>query len=163
MVPDFLSQNLLNVDMISWTFKTIFHSGRTIFEFILSIVLIPVLFFYFLCGWQEMLIKILVLAPKKKQRVVIRLAKECDLILSAFFRGQLLVMLSLCIYYSVALSILRLKAAIILGIIIGIISILPYIGAIIGILLVGIIALVQFGTLKSLLWVGLIFLVGHAA
>lgn len=163
-IPILVSQNLFkNFDMISWTFTTIFQSGRTVLEFVINIVLIPILVFYFLRDWEEITNKTFSLLPKKIHPTILKLCNECDLVLSAFFRGQLLVMLSLCIYYSITLSLLNLQAAIVIGLIIGVVSIFPYIGAIVGILIAGTIALVQFGTINSLLWIALIFFIGHAA
>jgi predicted PurR-regulated permease PerM len=164
IIPTLISQNLLkNIDMMPLFFQTIFTSGYTLLETIISIILVPILVFYFLRDGYKMLEKIFFFIPSKFQPYAYQLNKECNLVLGAFFRGQLLVMLFLCIYYSLALSLIGLQASIVLGLIIGILSIFPYIGAIVGVILVGIIALVQFGSIKWLLWVGLIFLIGHAA
>lgn len=142
-------------------FQTMLRSGKALFETVLNIVLIPVVTFYLLRDWNVMIKHIHDLIPRRNKATVIRLAKECDDVLSAFIRGQLLVMLALCIFYAIALSVLGLKAGIIIGIIVGIVNIVPYLGSIVGVTLAVISALVQFGTLSSFLWVVMIFIVGH--
>lgn len=142
-------------------FTTMIKSGKALFETLLNLVLIPVVTFYLLRDWNIVVGNVHDLVPLRLRPSVDKLAKECDEVLSAFVRGQLLVMLSLCIFYSIALSILGLHAGIIIGIIIGITNVVPYLGTIVGVALAVLSALIQFGSLAPVLWVLLIFIIGH--
>ena len=141
--------------------KSMLQSGITIFEVLLNMVLIPVVTFYFLRDWDYIIQNIQTLIPKRAEPSVKKIAKECDTVLSAFLRGQLLVMLSLGIFYAIALSFIGLQYGMTIGLVIGLISIVPYLGMIVGVCVATITALTQFGTFTSVLWVLLIFLIGH--
>jgi len=92
---------------------------------------------------------------------VTRLARESDDTLSAFVRGQLSVMIALGALYAIGLSLCGLDTGPLIGIIAGLISFVPYLGAIIGVLAGVIAALVQYGDwLHPLLVLG-VFALGH--
>ena len=146
----------------SWAWQTMLHSGKALFEGVMNMVLIPVVTFYLLRDWDLIINNIKGSLPRKIKPTVIKLTKECDSVLGAFFRGQLLVMLALTIMYAVGLSIVGLQLSVVIAIIIGITSIVPYLGLIIGIVIAVVAALVQFGTLSSVLWVLLVFAIGHS-
>ncbi|MFT5520940.1 MAG: hypothetical protein ACI9IA_001540 [Enterobacterales bacterium] len=93
--------------------------------------------------------------------MVTQLASEMDDVLGAFLRGQLLVMLALGIIYSVGLWMIGLNVALIIGMIAGLASIVPYLGFIVGIAAAIIAAVVQFGDFSVLLYVVIVFGVGQ--
>jgi predicted PurR-regulated permease PerM len=146
----------------TWVGKTILHSGKALFEAIVNMILIPIVTFYLLRDWTPIMINIRDSFPRKMKPTLIKLARECDSVLSGFFRGQLFVMLALTVYYAIALSIVGLQLSVIIALIIGVTSILPYLGLMVGLVIAIIAALVQFGTLSSVLWVLLVFVIGHS-
>ena len=93
---------------------------------------------------------------------VVKLVKQCDEVLSAFFRGQLLVMLALALIYGIGLTLAGLKVGMMLGIIGGLLSIVPYLGSTFVIVSSSIMALIQFGTLNGLIGVAIAFLIGQS-
>jgi predicted PurR-regulated permease PerM len=137
--------------------KTVLHSGVKIAEYAINLILIPVVMFYLLCDWNKVINGIHNLIPRKIEPRVVKLARESDEVLSAFFRGQLIVILVLSILYSVGLSLIGLQIGIIIGVMAGIVSIVPYLGFILGIIIASIAAAVQFGTFSSVLFVWLVF------
>jgi predicted PurR-regulated permease PerM len=143
--------------------KTILQSGKTVVVWITNLLLIPVVTFYLLRDWNTLLMKIRGLLPRKIEPTVVKLVKECDMVLSSFFRGQLLVMTSLAIIYSAGLTMIGLQIGVIIGLIAGLMSIVPYLGFIIGIVSASIAAYIQFGDITSVLWVLLVFMAGQAA
>lgn len=147
--------------MVSWVLQTMLQSGKALFEGLINLLLIPVVTFYLLRDWNLVIANIKKLIPRKYQPSIFKLAKECDSVLSAFFRGQFLVMLALGIIYSAGLSIIGLQVGIIIGLIAGLVSIVPYLGLIVGVTAASIAALVQFGTFSSVLWVWLVFAIGQ--
>ncbi len=120
------------------------RSGMAALQVLANIVLIPVLTFYLLCDWDILVSRFRALLPRKHAARVIGLSLECDSMLSAFMRGQILVMLALAIMYSVGLSLIGLELGLLLGVIAGIVSFVPYLGLIVGICLAGVAAFFQF-------------------
>jgi predicted PurR-regulated permease PerM len=141
--------------------NTILHSGFILVEWLINLILIPVVTFYLLLDWNQVIKKTRHLLPRRIEPVVVKLTKECNSVLSAFFRGQLIVILVLSLIYSAGLTLIGLRIGLILGLISGIISIVPYLGLVIGITSASIAAFVQFGNFTSVAFVGLVFVLGH--
>lgn len=82
--------------------------------------------------------------------------------LGAFLRGQLLVMISLGTIYSVGLWLIGLEFAILVGMLAGLVSFVPYLGFIVGILVAGVAVIFQTHELMQLIPVVAVFAVGQA-
>lgn len=124
----------------SWgskVFLSLSKSGGALAAAVLSLFLIPILTFYLLRDWDSILAKLAALVPYSQRDTVFKLARETDEVLGAFLRGQILVMISLGIIYSVGLSLVGLKFAIAIGVIAGLVSFVPYLGFVFGITLAG--------------------------
>lgn len=145
-----------------WVVGTFLHSSLTAIELMVNVILIPVVTFYFLRDWDKVLSGIKSLLPKAYAPTLIQLANDCDAVLSEFIRGQLLVMLCLGIIYGVGLSIAGLKLGLMLGLIGGLLSIVPYLGSLFIIVAGTITALVQIGTQESVMYVFIVFIIGQA-
>lgn len=136
-------------------------SGMALAHAAANLILIPVVTFYLLRDWDILMARIRDLLPRAAEQKVVSLAGECDEILGAFIRGQLLVMLALGIIYSLGLSIIGLDLALILGLIAGLASIVPYMGFIVGIVAAAVAAWFQFNEWLPLLSVAGVFAVGQ--
>jgi len=137
------------------------HSGMTLLAWFANLALIPVVSFYMLRDWDIMVERIHDLIPRRYEAVVARLAKASDEVLGAFLRGQLTVMLALGTIYSVGLWMAGLELALLIGMLAGLVSFVPYLGFIVGILAAGVAALMQFQELLPLLYVIIVFMVGQ--
>jgi predicted PurR-regulated permease PerM len=138
------------------------RSGIEMASFIGMTALVPVVTFYLLLDWDQIMGNILDLIPRRFQPLVTQLARECDEVLAAFFRGQLLVMLILGVVYAVGLEIVGLNLGLMIGMIAGLGSIVPYFGFAIGIVSATIVALFQFGGNAHMLFeVWLVFGIGQ--
>lgn len=126
-----------------------------------NLVLIPVLTFYLLRDWDVLVARIHELIPRRCEPRAVRLARECDAVLGAFMHGQLLVMVALGMVYSIGLWIVGLDMALLIGMIAGLASFIPYLGFILGMVLAGIAALMQFQEALPLLYVLIVFGVGQ--
>ena len=142
-------------------FKTLAHSSVALFAVLLNLVLIPVVTFYLLRDWLVLIKKTKELIPRKYIGTATEILSECNEVLGAFFRGQLLVMLALGVFYSGALSIAGLDLALLLGVLIAVLSIVPYLGTIIGLALAVIAVLFQFADITHIVYILIIFAVGH--
>ncbi len=126
------------------------------------LALIPVVTFYLLLDWDDLLERIRNLIPRNLEPRISLMARECDEVLAAFLRGQLMVMVALGVVYAVGLQIVGLKLALMIGLLAGLGSIIPYFGFAIGIVSATAAALVQFGTFESVLMVWMVFAIGQA-
>ncbi len=146
----------------SWLWSSVLRSSFTVIAWITNLFLIPVVTFYFLRDWHELIAGVRNLIPRSVEPTIVKLAKESDSVLSQFFRGQLLVMLCLGIIYSVGLSLMGLQIGLMIGLLAGLMSIVPYLGFIVGVVAASIAAFVQFGTLTAVILVWVVFIVGQA-
>jgi len=138
-------------------------SGFAFLAWVANIVLLPILTFYFLRDWDVMVDRVAAMIPRDHIATVSRLARESDEVLGAFLRGQFIVMLALGAIYAIGLSIVGLKLGLLIGIVAGLISFVPYLGAATGIVLAVLAALVQAQgfDVKLLVLVGVVFTVGQ--
>ncbi len=138
------------------------QSGLNLLGTLGLLSLIPVVAFYLLLDWETLMQRIRALIPRDMEPTVSRLASECDDVLAAFFRGQLMVMVALGVIYAVGLQLVGLKLAIIIGLMAGLASIIPYLGFAVGIVSATVAALFQFGLgFEVILQVWAVFLVGQ--
>jgi predicted PurR-regulated permease PerM len=137
-------------------------SGMAMLAWIANMVLIPVLTFYMLIDWDHFMAGIRDLLPRSIEPTVTRLASESDEMLSAFLRGQFVVMISLGIIYSIGLSIAGLKTAVLVGMLAGLVSFVPYLGVIVGLITASVAMLFQTQDIVQLIPVAIVFAVGQA-
>ncbi len=124
-------------------------------------VLIPVVAFYLLRDWDKITPKAMSLLPEDWQNPGYALARECDEVIGAFLRGQLLVMMALTVIYSAGLMILGLEVAVAIGVFAGLFAIVPYLGTVMGVGAAAIAAWIQFGEFSALLGVAAVFSVAQ--
>lgn len=136
-------------------------SGLAVLGFLASVALVPVVTFYFLRDWRPMLEQIRQLVPRPLEPTVSRLAAESNEVLGGFIRGQLSVMLSLGTIYAVGLWAVGLDLGLLIGFVAGLVSFIPYLGAIVGVSAAIIATLVQHGDMLHLALVIGVFMVGQ--
>jgi len=126
-----------------------------------SMAMVPVVAFYLLRDFDLLTAKVNALLPRNIQPKVSAWASESDEVLAAFVRGQLLVMFCLGIIYAMGLSFVSLNYALLIGILAGLASIVPYLGFAVGLAAAMTIALFQFDGYWPLLMVFAVFGVGQ--
>ena len=136
-------------------------SGFAMLGWLMNIALIPVVAFYLLRDWDLLVERIHNMIPRQFVTTTVNLTKECDEVLSAFLRGQLLIMLLLGCIYALGLALIGLDLALIIGLLAGLASLVPYLGFIVGILAASIAAILQFQEFMPLVYVALVFGVGQ--
>ena len=142
--------------------REVSQSGLALMAALANLVLIPVVAFYLMRDWDDVMARLRALLPRDKEPYFVRMVTECDDVLSAFLRGQLLIMLLLGIVYAVGLMIVGLDLALLIGLLAGLASIVPYLGFVVGFGAAAIAALFQFGDVFALVWVLGVFGVGQA-
>ena len=124
-------------------------------------VLVPVALFYLLLDWDRIVAGALKLVPLRMRASYDSFVGEADTVLGQYLRGQLLVMLLLATFYSIALTLFGLDLAVPIGIFTGLASCVPYLGFGFGLVLASLAALLQFGLLKAVLVVGVTYGLGQ--
>jgi predicted PurR-regulated permease PerM len=147
--------------MVASAVARVSRSGMSIVIWMTNLVLIPVVAFYLLRDWDTMVAHIARLLPRSVEPTAVRLARESDQVLGAFVRGQLLVMLTLGVFYGIALSIAGLSVGPLIGMVAGLLSFVPYLGFMIGFGASLIAVLVQYGDWTHVLIVCGVFVVGQ--
>lgn len=137
------------------------QSGASLLGMVANLLLIPVITFYLLRDWDDLVAAIHALLPRRYEPTIARLARESDAMLGAFMRGQLMVMLGLGLIYTIGLWLVGLDFALLIGMLAGMVSFVPYLGLILGLILAGIATVLQFQGSGPLPWVALVFITGQ--
>ena len=137
------------------------RSGVGVVLWMTNLVLIPVVAFYLLRDWHRLVGTIDRMLPRSIEPTIAHLAHESDKVLGAFVRGQLLVMLALGIFYGAGLSLVGLSVGLLIGIVAGLLSFVPYLGFIVGFGAAIIAVLVQYGDWSHVLMICGVFAVGQ--
>lgn len=138
------------------------RSSMALMGFAANLFLVPVVAFYLLRDWDKMMANLGMLLPRNVEPVAVSLLKECDEVLGAFFKGQLMVMVALGVVYSLGLGLIGLEFAILIGMLAGLASIIPYMGFALGFAAALIVALFQFDGLSGMAMVVAVFVFGQA-
>jgi predicted PurR-regulated permease PerM len=137
------------------------RSGFALLGVVANVVLLPVLTFFFLRDWDVFVERIAALVPRDHEAIVSRLANESSAVLGAFLRGQFLVMLILGVLYGLGLWAVGLDLGVLIGVLAGLLTFVPYLGPATVIVFGGIASLVQYGDWPHLLGVLAVFGVGQ--
>ncbi|EDZ46762.1 AI-2E family transporter [Leisingera daeponensis] len=142
--------------------QSVAGSAVSLLNVVVLLVIVPVVAVYMLLDWDRMIARIDELLPRDHQPVIRRLAGDIDAALASFIRGMGTVCLILGTYYAVALMLVGLNFGLAVGFIAGLVTFIPYLGALIGGALAIGLALFQFwGDWVSIGLVALIFVVGQ--
>lgn len=141
--------------------KTFAQSGWAVVNAIANLLLVPVVTFYLLRDWPDVLGSARRLLPRAWEPTVVSLAEDCHRVLRAFLRGQLTVMFFLGLIYTLGLQWVGLELAGLVGLTAGVLSLVPYLGFIVGLGLALSLVALQFSGIEPLLGVLLVFMVGQ--
>ncbi|PPC74161.1 AI-2E family transporter [Pokkaliibacter plantistimulans] len=148
-------------DVVAMLISQATKSSLSLVTWIANLALVPVVTFYLLRDWDVMVARIRDYLPRNLEPKVSLWASECDDVLGAFVRGQLTVMAALGAIYAVGLALVGLKLALLIGVLAGLASIVPYLGVIVGLGMALIAAIMQFDTWLPLVWVCVVFGIGQ--
>ena len=156
-------QTNYSADSIQAMIAKLAQSGLNFIQIGGTVVLIPIIAFYFLLDWDRMLDSFRRFIPRRYEEQTLVIVKECHSVLGAFVKGQFLVMVLLGVVYAMGLQLIGLEVGLIIGMVAGLCSIIPYLGFAVGIIAAVIASLFQFGIdWMQLLLVGVVFMIGQA-
>ena len=148
--PASLLQNTGNLyqGLLTWigsAAASVWNRGLALFNVLSLLLITPVVAFYLLRDWDKFVAVIDSLLPREHAEVIRDLARRIDAMMAAFVRGQSLVALADGIVYGVGLSVVGLEFGLIIGLTAGMLSFVPFLGAILGSFTAVAAALVQWG------------------
>ena len=162
-----LRQSLISVgetirDRGGQLLESVLTSAASLINVAVLLVIVPVVAFYLLYDWDRMVAQVDRLLPRDHAPTIRELAQRIDHTLASFIRGMGTVCLVLGTYYAVALMLVGLQFGLVVGAFAGLITFIPYVGALLGgILAIGL-ALFQFwGDWVSIGLVAAIFVAGQ--
>lgn len=142
--------------------RSLWSGGQALVSIFSLVIVTPVVAFYLLYDWDHMIAAVDGWVPVHHRDTVRALAREIDVALSGFVRGQAAVCLTLGAYYTLGLTLAGLNFGLLIGMASGLLTFIPYVGSMTG-LVVGVsVAIAQFwpNATPILIVVG-VFLVGQ--
>jgi predicted PurR-regulated permease PerM len=122
---------------------------------------VPIVLFYLLLDWYRIFARLSEFVPRRWIGLVVDMAREADVLLAQYLRGQLLVMVLLATYYSSALAIAGFEVALPVGMITGLLVFIPYIGFGLGLTLALVSAILFFDSWYGLIAVAVVYGLGQ--
>jgi predicted PurR-regulated permease PerM len=138
-------------------------SSFAILNIVSLVVVTPIVTFFLLRDWERMVAQIDSYLPRQSLETVRGQARLVSDTLVAFIHGQALICLILAVYYGTALTLAGLTAGFALGLLIGVLGIIPMLGVATGFVLAVGLAASQYGTWTEVSVVAAIFVVGQLA
>lgn len=141
---------------------SLWSGGRALISIVSLIVVTPVVAFYLICDWPRIVSTVEQWIPLAHRASIHALFAEIDAAISGFVRGQSGVCLILGSYYALCLSLVGLNFALLIGLISGLISFIPFVGSMTGLMLgMGVAAAQFWPSWTPIVAVLAIFLVGQ--
>lgn len=144
---------------VVWT--QVSQSGALFAATVANLLLVPIVTFYLLRDWDDMVAWVGRMIPPRHLPLVSTLARETDEVMGSFVRGQFTVMIALAVLYSVGLALAGLKLALVIGFWAGMLSFVPYLGFAVGFVAAMLAMLVQEQAMLPLVWIVLVFGIGQ--
>ena len=135
--------------------------GLIIVSVLVNLALIPVVMFYLLRDWNMISERLYTLLPRDWLAKVTTICGDIDRVLAEFLRGQLMVMLVLAAYYTLALGFAGLERALAIGVLTGLLVFIPYVGFGLGLVLGIVASLLQWHGWPGFLAVLAVYAIGQ--
>jgi predicted PurR-regulated permease PerM len=124
--------------------RSLWSGGRALVSFVEVLIVMPVVTFYLICDWHEMVSILDSWVPPHHRAAVHEIAGEIDTAISGFLRGQAGVCFIIGCYYAIALVLIGLDFGLLIGLGAGVLTFMPYVGSLAGLLIATGVAIGQF-------------------
>lgn len=141
--------------------NSIWQSGWALFNFFGLLVVSPMIAWYMLRDWEQIIVKCEGWLPREHAEAIRCQVGLIDKVLANYCRGQASVCFILAFVYSVVLELIGLEYGLMIGLLAGLISFIPYVGALVGLFLAGVLAYLQTGDIEFVGTVALVFVLGQ--
>lgn len=132
------------VEWIGSVAQGVWSGGMALINLLSLIFITPIVAFYLLRDWDLLVARVDGWLPLHRADDIRQIFREVDKVLAGFARGQAIVCLTLAVYYALALSLIGVEFGLVIGIVSGLISFVPFVGAAFGFVASVGVALVQF-------------------
>ncbi len=132
-----------------------------LFEFLGFITIMPIVAFYILRDYDRLIALIDSWLPRDHAATIRDLISQMNKATAGFIRGQIMVASILAVVYAAALSIAGLHFGVLIGLVAGLLSVIPYVGLALGFIISVLMAFAQFGGFTMPLIVAAIFIGGQ--
>jgi predicted PurR-regulated permease PerM len=151
-------------DLLAWSttaLARLISGGAALANLLSLLVITPVVAFYLLRDWDHLVERIDSWLPRHQAETIREQLREVDRMLAGFVRGQSSVCLLLGVFYALGLTLAGLEFGLLIGLVAGLLTFVPYVGSAVGLLASVGMALVQFDDWIRIAIVAGIFLVGQ--
>jgi predicted PurR-regulated permease PerM len=135
---------------------SLWSGGRALVSLFSLLIITPVVAFYLLCDWDRLVVTVDSWIPVPHRETVRGLAREMDAAIAGFVRGQAMICIILGVFYAIGLTLAGLHFGFLIGFATGVMSFIPFVGALTGFLVAGGVAIAQFWPN----WVSILSVVG---
>lgn len=139
----------------------IIAGGQALLNAVSVSIIAPIVAWFMMKDWNVMTGAVTDLLPREKKQVILDIWREIDKKLAAFIRGQLTVMVVLGLGYAVALSLAGLQYGFLIGLMSGVLSIIPIAGTSVGFIVSIVVAFAQSGDWSYVAVIAAIFITGQ--
>ncbi len=130
--------------IVSWLATSLWDRSLAIFNFITLLLVTPVVMFYLLVDWHPMIKKLDGWLPRDQADTIRKLASDVNDAVAAFIRGQGTVCIILGTFYTLALTFLGLNYGLLVGVMTGVLTFIPFVGWATGLITATTLAVVQY-------------------
>jgi predicted PurR-regulated permease PerM len=124
--------------------RSLWSGGQALISILSLLIVTPVVAFYLLYDWDRMIETVDSWVPRPHRETVHALAREINIAIAGFVRGQTAVCLILGSFYALSLSLTGLSFGLLIGLVSGLITFIPYVGSMTGLVLAVVVAVAQF-------------------
>ncbi|HIP23978.1 MAG TPA: AI-2E family transporter, partial [Rhodobacteraceae bacterium] len=107
----------------------VLNSSLAVVDFLILLIVTPVVSFYLLLDWDRLVAKIDSWLPREHLATIRGLAGNIDRVLAGFVRGQITVSAILGSFYAISLVLVGLQFGAVIGLVAGLISFIPFVGS----------------------------------
>jgi len=132
------------VGLLGGLISGVIGGGAALLDALALVFITPIVAFYLIRDWDHLVAWVDENLPREHADTIREQMRQIDRVLSGFVRGQLSVCVILGVFYAAALTLIGLDFGLVIGLVSGALTFIPYAGAFIGLAMTGIVALIQF-------------------
>ncbi len=148
-------------DIASTMSNFVLNMFSNVLNFVLSIIkliLVPIFTFFLLKDFPEIRKTIKEYLPFKYRSQIIDIIREIDAVLGQYLRGQLLICFVIGVYYTTGFILIGVPFGYLLGIMIGLVNFVPYLGIFVGVIPALLLTFLEYGTFSKILLIALLYI-----
>lgn len=131
-------------DWIGTFLRSIWSGGRGLISVLSLLIVTPIVACYLIYDWNRMIAAVDHWVPPGRRDTVLTLAREVNDTIRGFVLGQAVLCVILSVFYMIALSLVGLRHGLLIGLVVGLMSFVPYLGSLTGLVVSTCVATAQY-------------------